>query len=283
MASLTPGYSFGSSEQVTNSKLASLVSGGTVSSIVDADISSSAAITLSKINITAASINYDRLNLGGNIVNADINASAAIVDSKLATISTAGKISGAALTSLSSTPSGAGVLPIANIATGTPTGSKFVRDDGTLQVITGIPKTLIGTWSDTTGASVSNTGQATNNSTVIDSGTDWAGKIVTVIATLEARTDTSFTAVYPVIKNTSTTALSAMQFNSGTLGFVIYTLTLATNSFTVLFGNGLSGTTQGVGIGTNSSGNLILGSAVSSSAGANVSYTKLAGTILRAP
>ena len=83
MANLTAGYSFGSTEQVTNSKLASLVNSGTVSSIVDADISSSAAITLSKINITAASINYDRLNLGGNIVNADINASAAIATSKI--------------------------------------------------------------------------------------------------------------------------------------------------------------------------------------------------------
>lgn len=83
MANLTPGYPFGSTEQVTNSKLATLVSGGTVSSIVDADISGSAAIAISKINITAASINYDRLNLTGSIVNADINASAAIAASKL--------------------------------------------------------------------------------------------------------------------------------------------------------------------------------------------------------
>ena len=30
-----------------------------------------------------------------------------------------------------------GVIPIANLATGTPTGSKFIRDDGTLQTITG--------------------------------------------------------------------------------------------------------------------------------------------------
>lgn len=30
-----------------------------------------------------------------------------------------------------------GVIPIANLATGTPTGSKFIRDDGTLQVIPG--------------------------------------------------------------------------------------------------------------------------------------------------
>lgn len=50
----------------------------------------------------------------GNITNANIAAGAAITDSKLASISTAGKVSGAALTSLSSTPSGAGILPFVN-------------------------------------------------------------------------------------------------------------------------------------------------------------------------
>ena len=42
----------------------------------------------------------------GNVTNANISASAAIVDSKLNQITTAGKVSGAALTSLSSTPGG---------------------------------------------------------------------------------------------------------------------------------------------------------------------------------
>lgn len=50
-----------------------------------------------------------------NIVNAQIASGAAIADSKLATISTAGKVSGAALTSLTSVPAGAGVIPGANI------------------------------------------------------------------------------------------------------------------------------------------------------------------------
>jgi len=49
-----------------------------------------------------------------SITNSEISASAAIVDSKLAQITTASKVSGAALTSLSSVPSGAGALPIAN-------------------------------------------------------------------------------------------------------------------------------------------------------------------------
>ena len=55
-----------------------------------------------------------------NIVNADISASAAIAGSKLAQITTAGKVSGAALTSLSSTPSAAGALPVANIPSSIP-------------------------------------------------------------------------------------------------------------------------------------------------------------------
>ena len=49
------------------------------------------------------------------ITNAKVSASAGIVDSKLATISTAGKVNGTALTGLASVPSGAGVLPTANI------------------------------------------------------------------------------------------------------------------------------------------------------------------------
>ena len=51
----------------------------------------------------------------GAITNAKVNSAAEIVDTKLATISTAGKVSGAALTSLASIPSGAGVIPAANV------------------------------------------------------------------------------------------------------------------------------------------------------------------------
>lgn len=53
--------------------------------------------------------------LNGIIVNDDINSAAGIVDTKLATIATAGKVSGAALTLLANIPAGAGVLPSANL------------------------------------------------------------------------------------------------------------------------------------------------------------------------
>ena len=49
-----------------------------------------------------------------NIVNADIDSAAAIADSKLAAITTAAKVSGAAITLLTSVPSGAGILPNIN-------------------------------------------------------------------------------------------------------------------------------------------------------------------------
>lgn len=68
----------------------------------------------------------------GNIDNTNISASAGISDTKLGQIATANKVAGSALASLSSVPSGAGVIPIANLASGTPDGTKFIRDDGTL-------------------------------------------------------------------------------------------------------------------------------------------------------
>ena len=77
--------------------------------ITNSDVSTSAAIAYSKLNLTgnvlnadinaSAAIAYTKLALSDSITNADINASAAIADSKLATISTAGKVSGAAITS----------------------------------------------------------------------------------------------------------------------------------------------------------------------------------------
>jgi hypothetical protein len=96
--------------------------------IVNADVSSSAAITYSKLSLGESVLSTDIKN--GEIVNADINSSAAIVDTKLAQITTASKVSGAALTSFSSIPSGAGQIPVANLGTGTGSSSNYLRGDG---------------------------------------------------------------------------------------------------------------------------------------------------------
>ena len=66
---------------------------GTVTSTMIAD----GTIVNADVNASAA-IAYSKLNLGTSIVNADVSTSAAIVDTKLATISTAGKVSNSATT-----------------------------------------------------------------------------------------------------------------------------------------------------------------------------------------
>lgn len=78
------------------------------SSLVNADVSNSAAIAYSKLNLSSSIVNadvsgsaaiaYSKLALSGSVVNADIASGAAIVDTKLATISTAGKVLNTATT-----------------------------------------------------------------------------------------------------------------------------------------------------------------------------------------
>lgn len=69
----------------------------------------------------------------GSIDNTNITALAAIADTKLAQIVTAGKVSGAAFTSLTSVPAGAGLMPVANIDTGT-TANKILILNGSSQI-----------------------------------------------------------------------------------------------------------------------------------------------------
>ena len=105
------------SAAIAGSKLATITTAGKVSGAALTSLSStpSSAGALPVANIPG-SIPYSKLTLTGTILNADVNASAAIVDTKLAQITTAGKVSGASLTSLSSIPSGAGVIPAVNVA-----------------------------------------------------------------------------------------------------------------------------------------------------------------------
>lgn len=87
MATLTKGTTIASGEVVTPAKLNNLVDAATISGIVNADISASAAIALTKLangalpsGISVASANI----VDGNIINSHINATAAIDGSKLA-------------------------------------------------------------------------------------------------------------------------------------------------------------------------------------------------------
>jgi hypothetical protein len=87
MATLSKGTTFAGADTVTADKLNNLVDLATITNIVNADVSASAAIALSKLatgalpsGITVASANL----VDGTIVNADVNASAAIAGTKIA-------------------------------------------------------------------------------------------------------------------------------------------------------------------------------------------------------
>jgi hypothetical protein len=95
MATVSKGYTFGSTELVTNTKLHSLVDSATVTSIVNADVASNAAI----------------------------------VDTKLAQISTYEKVLGASFGTLSGIASAAGFIPLYNLASGTTGSGYFLRGD----------------------------------------------------------------------------------------------------------------------------------------------------------
>jgi len=94
-ATLTRGYTFGATEQVTATKLHTLIDSATIA----------------------------------GIVNSEIAAGAGIQDAKLAQIATSAKVKGTALIELDSIPAGAGDIPVANIDTGT-TANKIVILDG---------------------------------------------------------------------------------------------------------------------------------------------------------
>ncbi len=104
----------------------------------------------------AAAIAYSKLNLGTSIVNADINGSAAIVDTKLATISTASKVSNSATTAASAN-----------------TASAIVARDGSGNFIAGTITAAL------TGTASGNTTYSANNHGVVLSG---AANAMTVIA-----------------------------------------------------------------------------------------------------
>ncbi|MBM4388306.1 MAG: hypothetical protein FJ088_11240, partial [Deltaproteobacteria bacterium] len=105
--------------------------------IVNDDLAANAAISYGKLNLigsltnsdvsSSAGISYGKLNLSGSITDSDISSSANIPDTKLAVISTAGKVADSALSSnvskfgssvnLDSSET-TGVLPVAKGGTG---------------------------------------------------------------------------------------------------------------------------------------------------------------------
>lgn len=79
--------------------------------------------------VGGAAIAYSKLSLSGNITNGDLAGS--IADSKLLQITTASKVSGTAITGLASLPSGAGLIPSANLPGWVPSNIQVFIISGT--------------------------------------------------------------------------------------------------------------------------------------------------------
>lgn len=69
MATLTAGYSFGSTETVTNTKLGLLVSGASITGIINADIDSSAAISDTKLDLATIA---QSMQFNGEVTGASV-------------------------------------------------------------------------------------------------------------------------------------------------------------------------------------------------------------------
>lgn len=188
----------------------------------------------------------------GVIVDADINASAAIADTKLATISTAGKVSNSATTAASASTASAIVARDANGSA----SFKNVKLDGTTSgTVTVQPAAVAGTWSLTLPTTGGTNGQVlTTDGTGIATwatpsagaaaagtltGTTLASNVVTSsltsVGTLTALTVAGTTTLQQVREKVTIVAAAA----TGTIAYdaltqaVLYYTTNATNSWTI--------------------------------------------------
>lgn len=142
---------------ITNAMLAGSIAYSKLSltgTIVNADVATSAAIA------------YSKLNLATSIVNADIATGAAIVDTKLATISTAGKVSNTATTATDANTASAIVARDAsgNFTAGTITANVTGNVSGSSGSTTGNAATV------TTNANLTGDVTSVGNATSIASG-----------------------------------------------------------------------------------------------------------------
>lgn len=162
---------------------------GPITSIGNATTISEGVITNFHIASTGA-IAYSKLNLSSSILNSDISASAGIVDTKLATISTAGKVSNSATTATNSNTASAIVSRDAsgNFTAGTITAS---LSGNATSVTNGVYTTDTGTVTNTMLAGNIANNKLLNSSIVLGSTTATLGSTVANLIGLTSISGTS--------------------------------------------------------------------------------------------
>jgi hypothetical protein len=142
------------------------------------------AVIVASQHNSCFSVIYSDYN--GNITTANLSASAGIVDTQLAQISTASKVSGAALIPLGSVPTGAGALPAKNGGSGADL-STSVQGSIPYFSATGVESALA---PGTSGQVVASQGAAANPQfvtlipSILDYGTSASASTAKTIATL---------------------------------------------------------------------------------------------------
>jgi hypothetical protein len=151
---ISRGYTFGVTEEVTAAKLHTLIDSATVTDIGNAEISASAGIVDTKLatistygkvdggaitglaNLSALAGLIPLANLSG-LTTTQLSAAAGILGTQLETkIDDVGKLSGAGFTELANIPSGAGVIPLVNVPSTSVKIGSFTRDIATATDLT---------------------------------------------------------------------------------------------------------------------------------------------------
>lgn len=162
---------------------------GPITSIGNATTITAGSISNNEV-ATAAAIAYSKLNLSTSILNSDISASAGIVDTKLATISTVGKVSNSATTATNNNTASAIVSRDAsgNFTAGTITAS---LSGNATSVTNGVYTTDTGTVTNTMLAGSIANNKLLNSSIVLGSTTATLGSTVANLVGLTSISGTS--------------------------------------------------------------------------------------------
>ena len=182
--------------------------------------------------------------VNGQIDNANISATAAISATKLATIATAGKVSGASLTALTTIPSAAGIIPIANLPIGR-SANQIVTVSGTNNVLPALDGSLLTGISIGTGGTIDSASLGTGSasaSNFLRGDRTWAAVSTgaPVTSSFLAGSVSKYTSVTANVVSLSKTVTSGNTVYINASGYVNANTTILTTHTFILYAGATS-------------------------------------------